>query len=258
MRPKTQGIKNCKNTHNRLDITIIQTSEWVTSSLWKHRIHLKALIAFKADDKSAPPFNELETLFARAPILKRIRYKIRWCHYTFKKTFQFFELPDYISFSAVAFPDAKSKTICRESRNVNCLPLELLAFTIRKYWASLRETQSACLPELPSIINLICFSSLSASSTCYESFVDLQYNERGRERVLDNQEWLWLVSAEKEMQSALSDGLLSISFTEWANEVAQHKDLKEVKWKRCGGKRTTKGEQRRGWAEGGGRRWYLH
>lgn len=31
------------------------------------------------------------------------------------------------------------------------------------------------------------------------------------------------------MQSAQSDGLLSISFTEWANEEAQQKDLNEVK-----------------------------
>lgn len=42
------------------------------------------------------------------------------------------------------------------------------------------------------------------------------------------------------MQSALSDGLLSISFTEWANEEAQQKDLKEVKWKWSG----WKGQQR--------------
>lgn len=44
----------------------------------------------------------------------------------------------------------------------------------------------------------------------------------------------------KEMQTALSDGLLSISFTKWANEEAQQKDLKGVKVEESGGKRTTK------------------
>lgn len=51
------------------------------------------------------------------------------------------------------------------------------------------------------------------------------------------------------MESALSDGILSISYTEWANEEARHKELKDinVEW----GKTTTKGKE-------GGRRGYVH
>lgn len=105
---------------------------------------------------------------------------------------------------------------------MNCLLLEWLAFTRemlhlpeRNQCAWLSEAHSIItpffvfLPRLPPLNQLLIYSTM-----------------RGRE------------------QSALSDGLLSISFTEWANEEAQQTDLKGEKWKWNGRRRTTKGEQR--------------
>lgn len=138
----------------------------------------------------------------------------------------------------MAFPGARSKLIPRGAQNVNCLPLECLAFTIREYQALLKGTQSVCIAELHSIISPICFS-FPFSIFCL-LWIICWFTMREGERVLDNQQWLWLAFRWKETQSALSDGLLSISFSEWANEEAQQRDLKGVKWKWSGGK----GQQR--------------
>lgn len=84
-------------------------------------------------------------------------------------------------FKAVAFPDASAKVISDESQNVNCLLLECLAFTIRKYRDLLKETVFS-----PSTIAFNCEPYLfSSSSACYESFVDLQY-----EREAANVSWI--------------------------------------------------------------------
>lgn len=77
------------------------------------------------------------------------------------------------------------------------------------------------------------------------------YNESGRERVLDNQQRLRSASAEKEMQSAFSDGLQSISFNELAYEGAHQKDVK--KWSESGVVEA-KGQQRESRETMGGRR----
>lgn len=128
---------------------------------------MRASMSFKTEDKSAASVDSTDMLFALAPILRKIIAIIT----LLSKHCNLFNSLIRAFFLVVAFPDARAKAIPGESQNVNCLPLECLAFTIRKDWALLREIQCACPPELHSIINLICFSSLSASPTCYEPFV---------------------------------------------------------------------------------------
>lgn len=136
-----------------------------------------ALISFNADNSTL--FNSAEKLFVLASIIKKYH-----CHYIFKQTVQFVA-PDCLCFSAVAF-SAETKLTPRQSQNVNCFTIWVLGIHYKEI-LSIVYRNSLCLPSRITLNNkLYLFSHLSLSSTCYESFVDLQHNGRGRERVVGN------------------------------------------------------------------------
>lgn len=122
-------------------------------------------------------------------------------------------VPDCVCVSAVAFTDVEAKVILRVSKCQVFTVWVLGIHHIRKYWELQYYLPHNCTQQWTL------FSSLSAPSTWIICWFTV-HRWRVLCRVAGSQQWLWLVSPE-DMQSALSDGFLSLNFTEWPNEEAQ-------------------------------------